>query len=92
MCDPLGFETAAWFADNPDKSRIPPSIAFMASWQLYFLMGFGRAPRAALRHDRPRTIQQPHTIQGNGSDEQDSEDYKYLFHGPPFYTNDAQGV
>jgi hypothetical protein len=72
-------------------NRMTPSIAFATSWQLYFLMGVGRTPRAALCHDRPRTIQQPDTIQGDGSDDQDSEDYEHLFHGFAFYRSTVQG-
>jgi len=68
-----------------------PSIAFTTSWQFYFLMGVGRTPRAALCHDRPRTIQQPHTIQCDDSDNQDSEDYQHLLHEPAFYMSAAQG-
>lgn len=91
-CDPLRFETAAWFTCDPDKVRIAPSIAFTTSGQLNFLMGVGWAPRATFFHDRPRTIQQPHTIQGNGSSGQDSQDYKHLFHEPAFYTNDVRSA
>jgi hypothetical protein len=68
-----------------------PSFAFSASWQFYFLMGVGRTPRAALCHDGPGTIQQPHTIQGDGSDDQDSEYYEQLFHEPAFYISAGQG-
>lgn len=67
------------------------SIAFSTSRQLDFLMGVSRTPGAALSHDRPRPIQQPHTVQCDGSDDQYSENYQYLFHEPTFYTNDVQG-
>jgi len=68
-----------------------PSIVFSTSWQLYFLMGIGRRPGAALCHKRPRTIQQPHTIQGNGGRDKDNKNYNHLFHEPAFYTNGVQG-
>lgn len=68
------------------------SIAFTTSWQLYFLMSVGRRSGTALFHDRPRTIQQPYTIQCSGSSDQDNKDNNHLFHEPALYTNDVQGA
>lgn len=86
----LPYQNSRWRNDMA-VSRMTPSFAFSASWQFYFLMGVGRTPRAALCHDGPRTIQQPHTTQGDGSRDHNGEDYEHRFHEPAFYISAGQG-
>lgn len=59
--------------------------------QFYFLVGAGGTPRATLAKFRPRTIQQPHTVQCDSSGDHNAQDYKHLFHGPAFYMNAVAG-
>ncbi|MEO9874310.1 MAG: hypothetical protein ABJM26_19540 [Anderseniella sp.] len=60
------------------------------SGQFYFLMRVGRTPRAALRHGRPCTIQQPNAVQCESSTNHNGDDYEHLFHGSAFYMKAAQ--